>query len=174
MQAGYEFMVNTYTSSTQNQPSVAADADGDFVVIWQSDGQDGSGYGIYGQRYNSAGSTVGSEFRVNTYTTANQVAPVVSMAADGDFVVVWQSEDKLPHLLVRIVRHRTRVEHKHIRPFIGLHTGKTRIAEISRNGGGFRKVELATQGVKGDFGNVMHRAANLGILNCFSVAKSEE
>jgi hypothetical protein len=24
------------------------DADGDFVVIWQSDGQDGGGWGIYG------------------------------------------------------------------------------------------------------------------------------
>ena len=30
---------------------MAADAAGNFVVVWQSDGQDGSGYGVFGQRY---------------------------------------------------------------------------------------------------------------------------
>ena len=40
-------------------------ADGGFVVTWQSDGQDGSGYGIYGQRYMADGTAEGSEFLVN-------------------------------------------------------------------------------------------------------------
>ena len=51
------------------------DADGDFVVAWQSDGQDGSGSGIYAQRYNAAGVAQGAEFRVNTFTTNNQRVP---------------------------------------------------------------------------------------------------
>ena len=46
---GPEFRVNTYTTSTQASPSVASDPNGNFVVVWQSDGQDGSGYGVYGQ-----------------------------------------------------------------------------------------------------------------------------
>jgi hypothetical protein len=88
---GAEFQVNTYTTSIQHHPDVAADADGDFVVAWISDGQDGSGYGIFGQRYTSAGAAVGAEFQVNTYTTGTQRYPAVAADADGDFVVVWNS-----------------------------------------------------------------------------------
>src|SRR5262249_33025102 len=36
-----EFRVNQYTTSAQNYPDVAMDANGDFVVVWQSSGQDG-------------------------------------------------------------------------------------------------------------------------------------
>ena len=42
---GPEFRVNTYTTGGQVVPSVAMDADGDFVVTWDSLGQDGSGSG---------------------------------------------------------------------------------------------------------------------------------
>jgi hypothetical protein len=71
---GPEFPVNGYVSGNQARPSVAADASGNFavvwssigqdgsgsgivdgsgsfVVVWHSDGQDGSGYGVFGQRY---------------------------------------------------------------------------------------------------------------------------
>ena len=43
---GPEFQLNNYTSSVQTTASIAIDADGDFVVAWASDGQDGSGYGF--------------------------------------------------------------------------------------------------------------------------------
>ena len=56
-----------------------------------SSGQDGSGFGVYAQRYNASGAAVGSEFRVNTTTASNQSAPSVAVDADGDFVVAWQS-----------------------------------------------------------------------------------
>ena len=88
---GSEFRVNTETSGHQDRPSVAMDADGDFVVAWNSSSQDGSGYGIYGQRYNAAGVAQGSEYRVNTYTNDRQELPAVAMDADGDFIVTWQS-----------------------------------------------------------------------------------
>jgi len=48
---GPEFRVNTYTTSSQALPSVASDALGNFVVVWQSDTQDGSFAGVYGQRF---------------------------------------------------------------------------------------------------------------------------
>ncbi len=38
--AGNEFQVNTYTTNQQARPAVAMDADGDFVVVWHSEGQD--------------------------------------------------------------------------------------------------------------------------------------
>ena len=47
-------------------------------------------YGIFGQRFDSAGIPLSGEFRVNTYTTGNQFAPSLAGAADGSFVVVWQ------------------------------------------------------------------------------------
>ena len=50
---GGEFQINTYTTSFQQSPSVAVDADGDVFVAWESSGQDGSGYGVYGQRFRS-------------------------------------------------------------------------------------------------------------------------
>lgn len=88
---GSEFRVNSTTVNSQTVPSVAMDADGDFVVTWQSDGQDGSLQGVYAQRYNAAGVTQGTEFRVNTTTANNQTQPSVAMDANGDFVVAWNS-----------------------------------------------------------------------------------
>ncbi|MEH2135616.1 beta strand repeat-containing protein [Nostoc sp.] len=86
-----EFQVNTYTSNEQVNPTVAIDATGDFVISWTSYGQDGSGNGIYAQRYNSAGLAQGNEFKVNTSTTADQINPTIAMDAAGDFVISWQS-----------------------------------------------------------------------------------
>ncbi len=88
---GGEFKINTSTTGSQGGSSVAMDADGDAVVVWQSTGQDGSLYGIYGQRFNSAGAKVGIEFQVNTETHCNQIRPRVAVDADGDAVVVWAS-----------------------------------------------------------------------------------
>jgi hypothetical protein len=88
---GPEFQVNSYTTSYQSYPAVASAANGNFVVVWASFEQDGSQYGIFGQRFNAAGLPQGSEFRVNSYTTFHQYRPAVASAADGDFVVVWAS-----------------------------------------------------------------------------------
>jgi hypothetical protein len=88
---GAEFRVNTYTTNTQHHPAVAVDGAGNFVVVWASFTQDGSNYGVFGQRYDAAGNPLGSELRVNTYTTNGQRMPALAMAAGGDFVVVWLS-----------------------------------------------------------------------------------
>ena len=92
--AGNEFKVNTETNNTQRFPSVAMDADGDFVIAWQSSLQDGSDFGVYAQRYNADGTTAGFEFKVNTHTTSKQISPVIAMDADGDFVIAWESESQ--------------------------------------------------------------------------------
>ncbi len=89
---GAETLVNSsYITSVQNGPAVAVDSDGDFVVVWQSNFQDGNFYGIYAQRYNSSGVKQGTEFKVNTYTTGYQIEPSVAMNDDGDFVITWNS-----------------------------------------------------------------------------------
>jgi hypothetical protein len=88
---GTEQRVNTYISSNQQAPSITALADGGWLVTWTSSGQDGSGRGIYQQRYNADGSLRGSEQKVNTYTTNGQLEPSVTALADGGWVVTWNS-----------------------------------------------------------------------------------
>jgi hypothetical protein len=91
---GPEFHVNTYTTSFQGLPSVSSDASGNFVVVWQSNGPDGSSWGVFGQRYTSTGAPLGTEFRVNSYTTGVQRGPHVAADALGNFVVIWRSDDQ--------------------------------------------------------------------------------
>ena len=91
---GAQFQVNSYTTSFQAVPSVAAAANGDFVVVWYSEGSFRTNWiwdSIQGQRYASDGSPRGSEFAVNSYFSATLRVPAVAMANDGDFVVVWSS-----------------------------------------------------------------------------------
>ena len=62
---GGQFQVNTYTTSGQRRPSVASDAEGDFVVVWQSNGSSGgdtSGYSVQGQRFRVTGDLQGRVF----------------------------------------------------------------------------------------------------------------
>ena len=89
---GSEFRMNSYTAGEQAAPSLAAIADGDWVAVWQSSGPDGSGSGIFGQRFTAGGVALGTEFAINTYLTNHQALPAVSSLADGGFVVVWQSD----------------------------------------------------------------------------------
>src|SRR5262249_39767672 len=89
---GTEFQVKTYTTGPQYIPSAAMAADGAFIFAWMSQPrEDGSGQGVFAQRYDSAGQAAGTEFRVNSYTTGNQYMPSVAAADDGTFVVVWSS-----------------------------------------------------------------------------------
>jgi hypothetical protein len=87
---GQEFRVTTYTTGAQLRPAVAADAVGNFLVVWASIGQDGDDSGIYGQRFDAGGAPLGGEFRVNSFTTTAQDFPAVAMDGAGT-VVVWES-----------------------------------------------------------------------------------
>jgi hypothetical protein len=88
---GTEFRANTHTPGGQGGASVAADDAGNFVVVWGSAAQDGSGSGVFGQRFNSSGTKLGAEFPVNTYTTDSQSSPHIAALASEGFIVVWES-----------------------------------------------------------------------------------
>jgi hypothetical protein len=91
MAQGSQIHVNTYLSDNQRNPQVAMAGNGSFVVVWESNSQDGSSYGIYAQRYDASGGAQGSEFRVNTGITYDQKEAAVAMDATGNFVITWQS-----------------------------------------------------------------------------------
>jgi sugar lactone lactonase YvrE len=88
---GSRFRVNSTTSHHQHYPDVGVDATGNFVIAWESFGQDGSDAGIYAQRFNVAGTPLGGEIPVNSFTDTRQFTPAVASADDGRFVVVWNS-----------------------------------------------------------------------------------
>jgi regulation of enolase protein 1 (concanavalin A-like superfamily) len=89
-----EFVVNQYTTGNQLAPSVAVDSVGNFIIAWQSAGQDGSGWGVYGRRYDVTGNPLTREFRIHTQTTDDQTAPAAALSAYGTGVVVWQSNNE--------------------------------------------------------------------------------
>jgi Ca2+-binding RTX toxin-like protein len=92
MSVGPVFRVNTTTTDSQTAPSVAALAGGGYVVTWQSQGQDGSGAGVYAQRYDASGNAVGFEFPVNGTTALEQTRPAVIALNGGGFVIVWEGK----------------------------------------------------------------------------------
>jgi hypothetical protein len=91
---GAPFLVNTRTALDQSQPSAAAFADGGFVIAWTSNGQDGSGMGVYAQVYGATNARENIEFRANTMITDQQYQPSVAAFALGNFVVVWTSRNQ--------------------------------------------------------------------------------
>ena len=92
---GSEFQVNTYTSNNQKEPSVAMNANGNFVISWTSWAQDGDLEGIFAQRFNAEGDPQGTELQVNTSVTHNQEQSSIAIDDDGNFVVVWHSYDSI-------------------------------------------------------------------------------
>ncbi len=99
-----EQRINTFTAGGQENAAIAINAAGQFVVVWESGAefvpqidapatntQDGSGKGIFAQRYNAAGQAIGSEIQVNTYTDNDQSLPKVGIDDSGNFTIVWQS-----------------------------------------------------------------------------------
>ena len=73
---------------------VTADADGNYVVVWRSQLQDGSGYGFFGQRFTAAGDPAGAEFLINTTADAEQYATSVKMDAAGNLIATWESKQQ--------------------------------------------------------------------------------
>ncbi len=88
---GSNFKVNTYITSTQALPSVAMDSSGNFVISWSGPGS-GDSYGIFTQRYNSSGSSVGSNVKVNNYTANNQKNVSIAMDSSSDVIISWHSK----------------------------------------------------------------------------------
>jgi hypothetical protein len=95
-----EFQVNTFVSGFHGQQDVAMDHFGNFIVTWTQFrvrgadvNQDGSGAGVFAQRYNWRGQAVGGEFPVHSITQGSQSGSKVAMDLLGNSVLAWSSPD---------------------------------------------------------------------------------
>jgi hypothetical protein len=86
-----ETVVNNTVANSQQNPAIATDANDNYVIVWESFNQDGSGFGIYAQRYDNTGTQVGSETLVNTTTANDQRFPAIAIDDTGNYTIVWQS-----------------------------------------------------------------------------------
>lgn len=89
-----DFLINTTTTGNQQNPTVAALANGRFVVAWadtSATAPDTSASQIRGRVMNGDGTAFTAvDFIINTTTAAGQSAPMVATLSDGRFVVTWQ------------------------------------------------------------------------------------
>ena len=104
---GSDIPVNVTPVGNQSEPTVDALAGGGFVVVWQSDTGvvADTARGIFGQRFASDGTAIGTEFHVNNETTMDERSPSVAALAGGGFVVTWSRDslDPFPPPSVRTV-----------------------------------------------------------------------
>jgi hypothetical protein len=92
---GGEFQVATSTLppalGSQYAPAVDSDADGNFVVVWQTRV---TIFGpavthVSGQSFDAAGNRQGTEFVASESTNGNRGSPDVALDGAGNFLVVW-------------------------------------------------------------------------------------
>ena len=88
--AGPAAEVNFYKAGDQRSPAAAFGTDGRSIVVWQDAALDGSGSGIFAQRFGPGGVPAGVRFRVNANVLGAQVDPRVGYDASGRFVVSWK------------------------------------------------------------------------------------
>jgi len=89
---GSNFRVNDDAGGVyQQNPAVAMDSAGGFIVVWQDDrnGNDD----IFAQRYAGDGTAIESNYQISDdNSNAKQTKPDISVDAEGSFFVIW--EDK--------------------------------------------------------------------------------
>jgi hypothetical protein len=87
--AGFsDLTVNTNHGGNQEQPAVAMDAAGDFVVAWADD----STGNVLVRGFNADGSERFHDLTVNSIASGQQRNPAVASDATGNFVVTWEDD----------------------------------------------------------------------------------
>ena len=88
-----EIVANTHTAGDQQAPSIAALADGSFVIAWV-DGSgklfDGTPARIKSQHFDASGNKLGSEVTVNASGSDDQSLPKMNALSTGGYIVSWR------------------------------------------------------------------------------------
>jgi hypothetical protein len=87
-----EFLVNSYTKSTQAWPAVATLSNNSYVVTWKSMNPSGTGFFNAWRLFQANSNTGGDEEQLHVFTNGGQSEPDVASLPSGRFVAVWSSE----------------------------------------------------------------------------------
>jgi hypothetical protein len=87
--AGEPFVANRSVAGRQRRPAVVANAQGDFLVAWQSWAGGGAIHGIRGQLYSRTGAVVGAERAISVGTGEVQISPALALLPSGRVVAAW-------------------------------------------------------------------------------------
>jgi hypothetical protein len=89
---GSQIQVDTIAGSTGFMPALAAEADGSYLVAWESQkGADNFNVSIAGRLFDASGAAIAAPFAITSGTTGPQRRPTVATNRQGAYLVAWQS-----------------------------------------------------------------------------------
>jgi hypothetical protein len=94
VESGAEFFINAEPSVCR-YPDVAADANGNFAVVWMDDKSSNS---IMAGLFDPNGTPRMETFQINTIRFSSVTRPSIAMNAAGSFVVAWDGDPNLAGL----------------------------------------------------------------------------
>lgn len=83
------------TSGEQFDPAITMLADGGWVATWTA--YDSYDTGVYARRFDSSGTPIGAEVRVNSTTANSEKTANVAAMQDGGYLITWASDDGASH-----------------------------------------------------------------------------
>jgi PKD repeat protein len=85
---GGQIVVDSTFIGPQSTPSVAADAAGDFVIVWNGPGPGLNSNALWGEVYDNTGTAVTTNTFLDSFTAGKDSQPRVAMNAAGTSIVV--------------------------------------------------------------------------------------
>ncbi len=85
---GVKITSHYISNSSKTMSSISKDLDGNIIVVYQGGG-DGSGSGVFAQKFDSNLNNIQSQFRVNETVDGVQRMASVAMLDHDNFIVVW-------------------------------------------------------------------------------------
>ncbi len=89
---GEPFRIHAEAFGAQRRPRVAACGSDRFVTVWESEGEDGSGWGVFGRIFSAAGRPLTEPFALHEPTRLDQLQPEVACTDSGRFLTVWSGD----------------------------------------------------------------------------------
>ncbi|MFO0803392.1 MAG: hypothetical protein U0791_09765 [Gemmataceae bacterium] len=88
-----DYQLTAVAQHDQVNPDVAMAANGKFVLVWQAEGQQGSGSDVFSRRFGANGDGLdATNVIVNTVTSEPQRNPALGIDGSGNYFVTWQSQ----------------------------------------------------------------------------------
>ena len=93
---------NVQPGTGRNNPDVAVDGTSRSIFVWRTtSAAGGNADDVFLRRFDATGNPLEDPIFVNTLTAGNQRYPRVAVAADGSFLVIWQSTEGDNRIWVR-------------------------------------------------------------------------